>query len=108
MKILDCIFCDGGYYINWDFNLKIVDVYILVMNEFFIDYLEVGYRNKLSKEYMGKFGYIFVFVLKYLRNIFIKKIVIMLNEKNMIFEDFNYLFLFIIGLVDMICIVIDF
>ena len=57
MKILDCTLRDGGYYTNWDFNSKIVDAYILAMNELPIDYLEVGYRNKPSKEYMGKFGY---------------------------------------------------
>ena len=56
MKILDCTLRDGGYYTNWDFNSKIVDAYILAMNELPIDYLEVGYRNKPSKEYMGKFG----------------------------------------------------
>lgn len=54
MKILDCTLRDGGYYTNWDFNSKIVDAYILAMNELPIDYLEVGYRNKPSKEYMGK------------------------------------------------------
>lgn len=53
MKILDCTLRDGGYYTNWDFNSKIVDAYILAMNELPIDYLEVGYRNKPSKEYMG-------------------------------------------------------
>ena len=44
---------------------KIVDAYILAMNELPIDYLEVGYRNKPSKEYMGKFGYTPVSVLKH-------------------------------------------
>ena len=52
---------------------KIVDAYILAMNELPIDYLEVGYRNKPSKEYMGKFGYTPVSVLKHLRNISTKK-----------------------------------
>ena len=39
MKILDCTLRDGGYYTNWDFNSKIVDAYILAMNELPIDYL---------------------------------------------------------------------
>ena len=107
MKILDCTLRDGGYYTNWDFNSKIVDAYILAMNELPIDYLEVGYRNKPSKEYMGKFGYTPVSVLKHLRNISTKKIAIMLNEKNTTPEDLNHLLLPIIGLVDMIRIAID-
>ena len=107
MKILDCTLRDGGYYTNWDFNSKIVNAYILAMNELPIDYLEVGYRNKPSKEYMGKFGYTPVSVLKHLRNISTKKIAIMLNEKNTTPEDLNHLLLPIIGLVDMIRIAID-
>ena len=56
MKILDCTLRDGGYYTNWDFNSTIVDSYIKAMNILPIDYLEIGYRNNPSKEYLGKFG----------------------------------------------------
>lgn len=56
-KILDCTFRDGGYYTDWDFEPSTVDVYIQAMNSLPIDYLEVGYRNTPTKEYMGKFGY---------------------------------------------------
>lgn len=42
MKILDCTLRDGGYYTNWDFDSKIVDVYIQAMNVLPIDYIELG------------------------------------------------------------------
>ena len=54
MKLLDCTLRDGGYYTNWDFDDTVVDSYIQAMNQLPIDYLEVGYRNNPSKEYLGK------------------------------------------------------
>lgn len=57
MKILDCTLRDGGYYTNWDFDKAIVDAYIGGTNILPIDYLEIGYRNNPSKEYLGKYGY---------------------------------------------------
>lgn len=57
MKLLDCTLRDGGYYTNWDFDDTVVDSYIQAMNALPIDYLELGYRNMPSKEYLGKFGY---------------------------------------------------
>ena len=52
MKILDCTLRDGGYYTNWDFDSKIVDVYIQAMNVLPIDYIELGYSSIPTKEYM--------------------------------------------------------
>lgn len=106
-KILDCTLRDGGYYTNWDFNLKTVDAYIQAMNALPIDYLEVGYRNKPTTEYMGKFGYCPVSVLKNIRTTCTKKIVVMLNEKSTAPDDLNTLLKPIIGLADMIRIAID-
>lgn len=37
-KILDCTLRDGEYYTDWDFDSKIVDEYILSMNQLPIDY----------------------------------------------------------------------
>lgn len=54
MKLLDCTLRDGGYYTNWDFDDTVVDSYIQAMNALPIDYLELGYRNMPSKEYLGK------------------------------------------------------
>ena len=107
MKILDCTLRDGGYYTNWDFDSQTVDSYIRAMNALPIDYLEVGYRNNPSKEYLGKFGYSPISVLKHLRETCTKKLVVMLNEKSTKPEDLDSLLGPIVGLVDMIRIAID-
>lgn len=107
LKILDCTLRDGGYYTNWDFLPAVVDDYIQAMNLLPIDYLEVGYRNNLSEEYLGKFGYTPVSVLKQLREKCCKKLVVMLNEKSTKLEDLDSLLIPIKGLVDMIRIAID-
>jgi 4-hydroxy 2-oxovalerate aldolase len=76
-KILDCTLRDGGYYTNWDFAPEVVNSYIDAMNQLPIDYLEVGYRNNPSKEYLGKFGYTPVSVMEQLRERCTKKLVLM-------------------------------
>ena len=53
MKLLDCTLRDGGYYTLWDFPSQVVSAYIEAMNKLPIDYLEVGYRNNPSKEYLA-------------------------------------------------------
>lgn len=106
-KILDCTLRDGGYYTNWDFNDNTVDAYIQAMNVLPIDYLELGYRNNPTKEYMGKFGYCPVSVLKHIRQNCTKKLDVMLNEKSTRPKDFSALLKPIVGLVDMIRIAID-
>ena len=106
-RILDCTLRDGGYYTNWDFDTKTVDSYIEAMNALPIDYLEVGYRNNPTKEYLGKFGYTPVSVLKHLRETCTKKLVVMLNEKSTMPEDLDTLLKPIVGLADMIRIAID-
>lgn len=107
MKILDCTFRDGGYYTNWDFSSSIVDSYIQAMNKLPIDYLEVGYRNNPSKEYLGKFGYTPASVLQHIRENCIKKIAVMLNEKNTKPTDLPNLLAPIKGLADMVRLAID-
>lgn len=106
-KILDCTLRDGGYYTNWDFNTEIVDAYIHAMNALPIDYLELGYRNNPTKEYMGKFGYCPVRVLKHIRKNCTKKLDVMLNEKSTMPKDLKTLLGPIVGLVDMVRIAID-
>lgn len=106
-KILDCTLRDGGYYTNWDFNSETVDAYIQAMNVLPIDYLELGYRNNPTKEYMGKFGYCPVSVLKHIRESCTKKLDVMLNEKSTRPEDLDNLLSPIVGLVDMVRIAID-
>lgn len=107
MKILDCTLRDGGYYTNWDFDKQLVTKYINATNKLPIDYIEVGYRNNPSKEYMGKFGYSPIYVLQEIRTMSKKKIAIMINEKSTKPSDLDFLLKPIQGLVDMVRIAID-
>ena len=107
MKILDCTLRDGGYYTNWDFDKSIVDQYIAATNLLPIDYLEIGYRNKPSKDYLGKYGYCPIYELKDLRKKSNKKLVIMLNEKSTTLNDLYDLLYPIKGLADMIRLAVD-
>lgn len=107
MKILDCTLRDGGYYTNWDFSASVVDSYIKAMNLLPIDYLEVGYRNNPTDDYLGKFGYTPISVLKHIHDICSKKLVVMLNEKSTKIADLHALLKPLVGLVDMIRIAID-
>ena len=107
MKILDCTLRDGGYYTNWDFADNIVDSYIEAMNSLPIDYLELGYRNNPSKDYLGKFGYTPVSELQKIRLKSKKKLALMLNEKSVVTGDLDALLNPILGLVDMVRIAID-
>lgn len=106
-KLLDCTLRDGGYYTDWDFSSNIVSSYIDSMNNLPVDYLELGYRNTPSKEYLGKMGYCPVSVLKEIRKQSSKKLAVMLNEKSTKPEDLDTLIKPIVGLVDMIRIAID-
>lgn len=107
MKILDCTLRDGGYYTNWDFDNSIVDTYIKSINNLPIDYIEIGYRNNPSNEYLGKFGYTPLSVIKEIRHKSNKKLDIMLNEKNTKIEDLPVLIGPLVGIIDMIRIAID-
>lgn len=106
-KILDCTLRDGGYYTNWDFSSEIVKAYIQAMNMLPVDYLELGYRNNPTKEYLGKFGYSPACVLRKIRGGCAKKLAVMLNEKSTRLDDLDLLLSPIIGLVDMVRIAID-
>lgn len=107
MQILDCTLRDGGYYTDWDFNGELVGTYLKGMNELPIDYLELGYRNNSEKEYLGKFGYTPVYLLKQIRQLSNKKLAVMLNEKSTKIEDLEHLTEPIKGLVDMIRLAVD-
>ena len=106
-KLLDCTLRDGGYYTNWDFSSDVVKTYIETTNKLPVDYLEVGYRNKPTKEYMGKFGYTPNSVLKKLRESSDKKLAVMLNEKSTLPEDLDELLTPIKGLADMVRLAVD-
>lgn len=107
MKILDCTLRDGGYYTNWDFSDDVVTAYIHATNILPIDYIEIGYRSNPSTEYLGKYGYSPLSVLRKLQETSTKKIAVMLNEKSTAVDDLERLVKPIAGCVDMIRLAVD-
>lgn len=83
IKLLDCTLRDGGYYTNWDFDKELVKTYCESMESLPIDYVEVGYRSIPLEGYLGEYFYCPVFVMKELKEMMpSKKLVIILNEKD--------------------------
>lgn len=107
MKILDCTIRDGGYYTNWDFPQKSVDTYLNAFNDLPIEYLEIGYRSKPLKGYLGKYFYCPLTVLKDLKTKTNKKLVIILNEKDVRSEDVEELLLPVKDYITMVRMAID-
>lgn len=107
MKILDCTLRDGGYYTNWDFDRKLVDTYIESFNHLPVDYLEVGYRSPVLEGYYGEYFYCPISVLKRLKSVSTKKLVIILNEKDVRPEMLRDLLDPCQGLISMVRIAVD-
>ena len=107
MKLLDCTLRDGGYYTNWDFKSQLVDTYLQAFNHLPVEYLEVGYRSKTTETYLGKYFYCPISVLKDLKTKTNKKLVIILNEKDVRADDVSELLLPIREFVTMVRIAID-
>ncbi len=102
MKLLDCTLRDGGYYTKWDFSSGVVAEYIKATNLLPIDYIEIGYRNKPSNEYLGEFAYCPLSVLEEIKSQTTKKLVVMLNEKSMSVCDVKDMVGPLEGIVDMV------
>ena len=107
MKILDCTLRDGGYYTNWNFDKKLTDIYFKALNDLPVDYLEVGYRCIPGTDYYGEYYYCPPYVLERIKSISNKKLVIILDEKNIKKEDIKELLKPCIGVVKMIRFAID-
>jgi 4-hydroxy 2-oxovalerate aldolase len=107
MKILDCTLRDGGYYTNWDFSADTVKAYLKSFNKLPVDYLEIGYRSNPMKEYLGEYFYCPVYLLEEARSLSNKKLVIILNEKDVRPEHVHALLSPCVGLVDMVRIALD-
>ena len=107
MKILDCTIRDGGYYTNWDFDQDIVKTYLESFNHLPVEYLEVGYRSASKSEYLGEYFYCPIETLTRLKRISQKKLVIILNEKDVRAEDAKLLLAPIKELVTMVRMAID-
>jgi 4-hydroxy 2-oxovalerate aldolase len=107
MKILDCTLRDGGYYTNWDFDKSVVNTYLESCNHLPIEYLEIGYRSMPMNDYLGEYFYCPIDTLKHLKNVSQKKLVIILNEKDVRAEHAEKLLKPITKYVDMVRIAID-
>lgn len=107
MKILDCSLRDGGYYTQWDFSSELVDVYIKSMENLPVDYLEIGYRSNPKTEYLGQYFYLPVYVMELIKSKTTKKLVIILDEKDVRIDDVEKLLNPCIGLIDMVRLAID-
>lgn len=107
MKILDCTLRDGGYYTNWDFDKNLVETYLTTMNDLPVEYLEVGYRSPKLTGYYGEYFYCPDFVLKKISQLSNKKLVIILDEKNIKLETVEELLKPCLGIITMVRIAID-
>jgi len=108
MKLLDCTIRDGGYYNNWDFNKDLITEYSVLMESLPIDYIEVGYRSIALEGYLGKYYYCPVYVLKELKSLMpSKKLVIILNEKDIRVEDLEELLMPIKPFITMVRMAVD-
>jgi len=107
MKILDCTLRDGGYYTNWDFDKNLVETYLTAMNDLPVEYLEVGYRSPKLTGYYGEYFYCPDFVLKKISQLSNKKLVIILDEKNIKLETIEELLKPCLGIITMVRIAID-
>lgn len=105
--ILDCTLRDGGYYTNWDFDDKLVDIYLNSLNSLPIEYIEVGYRSKTIEGYLGKYFYCPTGIIKHLKSKTNKKLAIILNEKDVREEDLEELLSPILDQVTMVRMAID-
>ncbi|MFD2518540.1 aldolase catalytic domain-containing protein [Salinimicrobium flavum] len=106
-KILDCTLRDGGYYTNWDFNKDIVKTYFQSFNSLPVDYLEIGYRSNPMNSYLGEYFYCPQYLLEESKEISSKKLVIILNEKDVRPEHVKDLLGPTSGYIDMVRIAID-
>lgn len=57
-KVFDCIFCDGGYYIVWDFFIMIIECYFDVMCVVWVDVVELGFWFLCNEGFKGVCVYI--------------------------------------------------
>jgi 4-hydroxy 2-oxovalerate aldolase len=106
-QILDCTLRDGGYYTNWDFSESIVNAYIQTFNNLPIDYIEIGYRSVKLKGYYGKYFYCDENVINKFSSNSVKKIAVILNEKDITNNSVNHLLLPLVGKVHLIRVAID-
>lgn len=57
VKLLDCTLRDGGYYNSWDFDISLVEDYLIAMKEISVDFVELGLRSFSKLGFKGAFAY---------------------------------------------------
>jgi len=55
--VIDCTLRDGGYYLNWDFELVTVRKYLSSMLMAKVDIIEIGFRFLPRDEFLGAYAY---------------------------------------------------
>lgn len=83
--ILDCTLRDGGYYTNWDFDDRLLGLYLDAMAANPSIYaVEIGYRSPPKGQYNGRFFHVPKRVIDDVRRKLRpdQKIAVMLNEKD--------------------------
>lgn len=55
MIALDCTCRDGGYYNNWEFDIELVNTYLITMEKSRIHAVEIGFRSPPDKQ-VGRFA----------------------------------------------------
>ena len=84
LNLLDCTLRDGGYYNNWDFDIELINQYLLAMHKSGIKFVELGFRGFPSLSYKGPCAYTtdqFLRLLKIPRKL---KIGVMVNASEII------------------------
>ncbi len=57
LTVLDCTLRDGGYYNDWDFERPVVDAYLQAAAASGIDVIELGFRFRPQKKFLGPYAY---------------------------------------------------
>ncbi|MDR7079573.1 4-hydroxy 2-oxovalerate aldolase [Neobacillus niacini] len=57
IMLLDCTLRDGGYYNSWDFDVSIIEKYLIAMNEISVDFVELGLRGFNKDGFKGACAY---------------------------------------------------
>lgn len=107
MELLDCTLRDGGYYTNWDFDRSLVDTYIESFNHLPVDYLEIGYRSNARDGYLGEYFYCPYYLIDELKQNSNKKLAIILNEKNITWNEAEELLKPCQGIIDLVRIAVN-
>ena len=82
--ILDCTFRDGGYYVNWDFEDKLIQKYISSLIKANVDIIELGFRFLPNNKFYGAFAHTTDEYIKTLSIPKKTKIAVMVNASDLI------------------------